>query len=110
MDTLSQVLAALLVFVSGVIVTMLSFWLSKARHFISRTEAVEISKVQCLYAEDQSLVKETLKRHDEAHKSVISALKENSEILAAVKVQLAELRIVLQYLGDGGKPNANNSI
>ena len=82
----------------GIIITMISFWVSVARHMISKAEVIEMLETKSPYLQDKQFIMERLAINKENQAQFALALQRNTEVMNELKIQLATLGKTLEAL------------
>jgi hypothetical protein len=82
----------------GIIITMISFWVTVARHMISKAEVIEMLETKSPYLQDRQFIMERLAINKENQAQFALALQRNTEVMNELKIQLVTLGKTLEAL------------
>ena len=82
----------------GIIISMVGFWFTIARHMISKSEVIELLETKSPYLQDRQFIMERLAVNKENQAQFALALQRNTEVMNELKIQLATLGKTLEAL------------
>lgn len=82
----------------GIIISMVGFWFTIARHMISKSEVIELLETKSPYLQDKQFIMERLAVNKENQAQFALALQRNTEVMNELKIQLATLGKTLEAL------------
>jgi predicted RND superfamily exporter protein len=82
----------------GIIISMVGFWFTVARHMITKAEVVEMLETKSPYLQDKHFIMERLAVNKENQAQFALALQRNTEVMNELKIQLATLGKTLEAL------------
>lgn len=82
----------------GVVVTLVSCWLTIGRHMVTKEEVLNIIETQSPYLHDRQFIMERLNVNKESQAAFALALQRNTEVMNELKIQIATLGKTLEAL------------
>jgi len=82
----------------GIIITMITFWVSIVKNMVSKTEVLEMIKNDSIYMRDKQFIMEKLATNKETQTQFSLALQRNTEVMNELKIQIATLSKTLEAL------------
>lgn len=84
----------------GIIVTLISFWVSIGRKIVTREEIFEMIETQSPYIHDKQYIMERLATNKETQAALSVTLQKVIEVMNELKIQIATLGKTLEALED----------
>jgi hypothetical protein len=84
----------------GIIVTLISFWVSIGRKIVGREEICEMIETQSPYIHDKQYIMERLATNKETQAALSVTLQKVIEVMNELKIQIATLGKTLEALED----------
>lgn len=82
----------------GIIISMITFWVTVGRHILSKNEIVDMIEHSSPYLQDKQFIMERLAINKETQAQFALALQRNTEVMNELKIQLATLGKTLEAL------------
>lgn len=82
----------------GIIISMITFWVTIGRHIMSKSEIVDMIEHASPYLQDKQFIMERLAINKETQAQFALALQRNTEVMNELKIQLATLGKTLEAL------------
>ena len=83
---------------TGIIVTLIGFWVTIGRNMASKSDVLHMIETQSPYAQDRQFIMERLAANKESQAAFASALQRNTEVMNELKIQLVTLGKTLEAL------------
>lgn len=80
------------------VVTLVTFWATVIRKMVTKEEVCEMIETRSPYSQDRQFIMERLAANKEIQKELSEALKQNSEVMTELKVQIASLGATLSHI------------